>query len=441
MIFYFIVFLVLVISTFLITYVCVFIFSPKKIKIVRENLYLIIPIYCVFSCAFYNIFLGNFFAPAVTYDFTNYYNCGKQLLKDPMDLYNPNIINDEGGRYGYKYLPNFAVFIGLPLSFIPSMQLAYWIFYIINILFGIYFTILFNQILCLMNLKDKLHRFLFLLVVSNGWFVLQLYVNNQLKYLIGIGILFVIKRELYFNANGLKKDLKYYLIHYNILIFIVGMAPYFILLLLIYLFHDIPNKQILYTKYLKRYFILIGSFIAQNFLFVLYPRLIYEFYAMYLREAKRVDSKLNHFYLEYLVDNFIYLSGSQKSFISTTMNIILYIIVIILAFDKRMELTEKLGIYSLSTVILNYIAYRIALILFPLITLLFIPYLYQEERGFNFLKKNKVVIIALFSIFFLYLTPNREQFHYPYIEGIYLSCLFYVIILVSCVLILYLKYQ
>jgi len=438
MIFAFIFFFIVFSSIFYITYVCIFVFFKTKVEYIKANLYIIIPIYCVFCWAMYYVVIGDFFK-YVAYDFTNYYYCGKQVLKDPMNLYNPNIIN-EGLSYGYKYLPSFAIFIGIPISFIP-IEWGYRIFYIVNILFGVVFTILFNQVLRLMNLKNKIHRFLFLIVISNGWLVLQLYDNNQLKYLIGLIILFVIKRELQFKANDLKKDLKYYTIHYNLLIFIVGMAPYFIFLLLIYLFHDIPKKVLIKTINIKKYCIIIASFIAQNFLFVLYPRLIFEFYAMYLRELKRVDSKLKHFYVEYLIDNFIFLSNTQKSFISITMNIILYIIVLILVFNKRMELTEKFGIYSVSTLVLNYIAYRISLILFPLICLLFIPYLNQDKKGLDFIKKNKTIFIALISILLLYLTPNKNALQYPYFEGVYLFCLFYAIILVSCVLILYIKHE
>ncbi|MFX1392812.1 MAG: hypothetical protein ACFFAH_04475 [Promethearchaeota archaeon] len=432
----FITFFLACFSIFFLIYTIIFIVSEKKFAYLKAHLYIIIPLYCILCWALYFVIFGNYLLHYAVYDFTNYYYCGERVLNNPSSLYEHNI--SHGRRYGYKYFPNFAVIIGVPLYLIPSLLLAYRIFYIINVFLGLLFTLLLNRILYLLNLKDKLLRFLFLIAVSNGWLVLQLYVNNQVKYLIGVILLFILKHELQYRFGQIKKNIKFYLIHYNLFIFIVGMFPYFLFFFLIYVFQDIPKNQIFDKRNLKNYCIIIVSFIIQNFLFVLYPNLIFDYYKIVQSDMNRVDLGLNHFYLEFFNDYcFDSLSKSSKAAISSILNYILYVIVFILIIYRKLKLEEKFGILSLSIIYLNYVSYRIGLILFPLVCLLFLPFLDQELKGWDIVKKNKFIFIGLLSVIGIYIIPSQDKYSYPYIEGIYLAHFIFVVILGLCFFLLF----
>ena len=65
-------------------------------------------------------------------------------------------------------------------------------------------------------------------------------------------------------------------------------------------------------------------------------------------------------------------------------------------------------------------ARRLFLILFPLVFLLFIPFLNQDERGIDFFKKNKIFLVGLLSGFLIYSMDPHDQiieFFFPYLEG------------------------
>lgn len=56
------------------------------------------------------------------------------------------------------------------------------------------------------------------------------------------------------------------------------------------------------------------------------------------------------------------------------------------------------------------IAKRTFLITLPFILLLFVPFINQNEKGISFLKKNKVLLTGLFSIFGIYLRIDENIF-------------------------------
>ncbi|MFX0186775.1 MAG: hypothetical protein ACFE8A_03465 [Candidatus Hodarchaeota archaeon] len=432
----FLAFFLACIGIFLLVYIAFFFVSKKKFENFKAHLYIIIPLYCILCWAAYFVINGNFLLNYPVYDFTNYYTCGERVINNPSELYKHNIYN--GRRYGYKYFPNFAVIVGVPLYLIPTMLLAYQIFFIINIFLGLVFTLLFNRILYLLNLKERLHRFLFLIVVSNGWLVLQLYANNQVKYLIGVILLFILRQEIQFRLGQIKKDTKYYLINYNLFIFAVGMFPYFLFFFLIYIFQDISLKELFERVNLKKYSIIIISFLIQNFLFIIYPELIFDYYEVVQRDIRRVDMGLNYFYLQFFNDYYFdSLSNNSKAIISSILNFILYGIVVILIIYRKLKLEEKFGILSLSIVFLNYVSYRIGLILFPLICLLFVPYLEKDIFFTDFIKKNKIILIGLLSVLGIYIIPNSDKYNYPYMKDITLTYLIFVIILGFCIFLLY----
>ena len=125
--------------------------------------------------------------------------------------------------------------------------------------------------------------------------------------------------------------------------------------------------------------------------------------------------------------------------ISLTLDLILYSIVIFLTIVKKLNLIEKFGFLSLSTLFLNYVSYRISVVLLPLICLLFISFINKNEERMEFIKKNKILLIGLIAIFGIYIFPLENKYQYPYFEGITLIFLFLVIILVSSIFILYIQ--
>ena len=119
-------------------------------------------------------------------DFFIVYKTGKLIFDKPADLYKP--------EHMYSYLPVFAMFLSITFSLLP-FNIANYSFYIMNIFLGMLFTLEFNRILVLMDVKEKMHRFLFLMIISNGMIIFQLFFLNQFKYIIGVIILFVLKRQ------------------------------------------------------------------------------------------------------------------------------------------------------------------------------------------------------------------------------------------------------
>ena len=433
----FIAYLLFVISVFCIFYVLIFIFFKSKFKLLRENLYFIIPIYCIICWAIYYVLIVNFLLSQVSYDFTNYYYCGERVLTKPNDLYRKNI--EHGVRYGYKYLPSFAVIVGVPLYLMPSIEIAYKVFYIINVFVGILFVILFNKLLYFMKIEKKRLRILFLFISTNGWLILQQFRHNQTKFWIIVMLLYILIREFKAKEFLIEKNLKYYIINYNIFLIVIGFFPNFIFYFLIYIFHEIHGRELFSKKNIIKYGIIIISFIAQNFLFILSPDLIFDFIEMYQIEQSRKGFILDLFYLLYFNKYFDTLTEGTIATISITMDIILYSILIFLTVIKKLNLIEKFGFLSLSILVLNYVAYRISVVLLPLICLLFISFLNKNEERMDFLKKNKILLIGLIAIFGIYIIPHENKYQYPYFEGITLIFLFLVITLVTSILILYIK--
>ncbi len=424
-------------SMFYSIYVLFFIFSKKRFEIIRNNLYIIIPLYCILCWAFYFAIFVNPFLEAVSYDFTNFYYCGERVLFKPRDLYTHDV--DHGVKYGYKYFPNFAVIIGVPMYLIPSINLAYKIFYIINIILGMIFLLLFNQILILLKLKHKILRFFFLFIISNGFIIFQQFWHNQMKFLIGIIILFILKQEILFRIKRFDKDFKFYLKTYNLFILVVGMFPYFLFFFLVYIFNDISKADLFKKINLKKYFIIIISFVSQNFIFLLYPTLFNAYYKRIRRESTRKDTQLQHFYLEFIEDYLIEIPDIIKIFTSFTLNIILYVIVILLIFIRKFRIEEKFGFLSISIILLNFSGYRILIILLPLTSLLFIPFLMQEENINEFIKRNKIIVIGMISIFSIYLIPTKIQKSYPFFPGITIGLFISVMLLGTSIICLYIK--
>ncbi len=165
-------------------------------------------------------------------DFHIFHEAFKKILKNPQELYSIDI---EG--WGYYYLPSFACFFSF-LGFF-NLTTAACILLIINFILSVVFILIFNRILILMNLKNKWHRLLFLLIVSNGWIIFDQYRTLQTKLLVSLIFLCIIWREIYYRKEEKEKTVFYFTLNYIFFIFALGMVPQLIFIFIIYLFHDI----------------------------------------------------------------------------------------------------------------------------------------------------------------------------------------------------------
>ena len=363
----------------------------KIINKLKGSLYLIIPALCVFFWGlYYFIKIGTFISYERYWDFGIYYNVGKQLLSYPHYIYD---------IYGFFYLPNVAIFFAFGFSIFP-LYISYYTFFILNIIIGIFFVLEFNKVLKFMKLNSKFHRFLFLLIVSNGWFLHRIFTFSQTKLFVGLIIIYIIRREFQIKEENREKDLKYFLINYNLLIFGIGMAPSFILILPIYLFHDIRLKEIAKKQNLKIYGIIITSFIIQNFLFVLYPSLIFDFLSGFSWGYSHQFGANAYLHTLILPDNI-------NTFYSNFATIILLIVTSILICNKKLNLEIKIGYFALAYLYFGmFSGFSLFHILLVFSLLLFVPYVNQKEKFFKFIKKNILLLIGLCFIVTISFLPH-----------------------------------
>ncbi|MFX0072168.1 MAG: hypothetical protein ACFFAO_13860, partial [Candidatus Hermodarchaeota archaeon] len=308
---------------------------------VKENFYLIIPAFCIVFWAILCLIQKEFVT--MTGDFRVHYNAGRVIHNDPRKIYDVS---------GFLYLPSYAVLFSVTISLLPY-SLAPTVFYIINYIAAVLALIEYNKILKLMNVKEKNYRFIFLMVISNGFFVYNQFFFNQHKYILFLILLFILRRELEFNKYEKIKDLKYYLINYNLFIFALAIAPYFFYLLLIYVFQDISRNEILKKKNIQTYCLVAGLFVAQNFLFILYPELIFGFIDGLNHPAER-NQKLKLIYLR----EFVNVSANTITILGIISNIILFALTIFLIYCKnKFSLIQKFGYFCIAYVFIGVYAY------------------------------------------------------------------------------------
>jgi len=326
------------------------------------------------------------------------------------------------------------------ISLLPHFA-AQCIFFIINLIVAILFTLEYNKILTLMKVENKWHRFIFLFVISNGWWVYSMFYFGQFKYLIGVIFVFILRREIQYTQEEKEKDTKYYLIHYFLLVFVVGIAPYFVFFLLIYLFQDIRFNELFKKENVKNYFIIIMMFTIQNFLLIIYPSLIFEI--LYLNqdfnENWRSGYPLFYLYEWIILDDY--------SLIAIISPIVIFSITLIISFNKELKIEEKFAYFAFACILFYIYARRTFLVLSPLALLLFVPFLNQDEKGIDFFKKNKFLLIGILSVFIFHVNPQQSTIikyfpilqEYPYIIFINLRWIFLLCIYVGSVVILYWK--
>jgi hypothetical protein len=149
--------------------ICLFLYLRKKKN--NEILYILIPLICIGFWAIYWLII-EYFQRFPFPDFRYYYYAGRQLLIDPNRFY-----KEKHGTWAITCLPFFLMLWAISISLLPY-RIAYLVWYILHYIFAVLFVLEFNKILKLLGVKEKFHRFLFLIIISNGFLIfLQFYLN------------------------------------------------------------------------------------------------------------------------------------------------------------------------------------------------------------------------------------------------------------------------
>ncbi|MFX0072610.1 MAG: hypothetical protein ACFFAO_16115, partial [Candidatus Hermodarchaeota archaeon] len=350
-------------------------FLKKTLNCLKNRIYLIIPFICIAAYAIFYLIKSNF--QIFELDFGIFYNSGKQVLIDPSKLYQ---------QTGYLYLPSFACLFVL-FSFF-NFYTAYFLFYVLNYVFAILFVIEFNKILILKKVLDKKVRFLFLLVISNGWVIYFQFYHNQSKLIVLLIFTYIIRREITYREGAMEKDLKFYLINYNLFIFALSIVPYLIFLFLIYIFNDIKINKLIKKENLRKIGILFLSFLVQNILFLVYPSLIVEFLAQGIKfqSFSPYNNTLPQFYLR----EFFYVDADIITYVRIATLIILLIITILLIKNPTLFIEMKFAYFLFAFLFLDtYNSLSNLIITLSFCNLLFINFLAHNENFKQFLKNNK----------------------------------------------------
>ena len=367
-----------------------------KKEIIINNLYIIIPAICISLYLLYYLFEVNF-KHISDGDYPCFYNAGKQVFVNPLRIYDAK---------GFVYMPNTAFLFFFFALFPYSIGLIIFLFF--NYILGLLVLKEYDKILILMELKQKIQRFMFLMIISNGMYVFRQFGWSQTKWLLSFLLLFILRREIQFIKHEKIKDLKFYLINFGLFILAIGLAPFFIFLLLIYIFHDIHIKELFDKENIRKYLIVILMFCAQNFVFIINPSQFFTFISFFNMPNVRNDIFQN---LTYLKDFNIIVSSDLMPLLTILFVIAISIISLIIIFQKELLMQEKFGFFFLAYIFLGIYSFQIYLylLLFSFVLLLFVPFLEKNKKGFEWVKLNKFFIIGILS---LTLILNHDLIYY-----------------------------
>ena len=382
----------------------------------KNYLYIIIPILCFSFWSLSVIFYTNFNIHNA-FDFPAIYYAGKYIFTHPEFVYSDKIYPP------YPYAPAFAT-VFAPVSLFPYI-IAAWIYFFILYTFGILIILEFNRILILKKVETKFIRFLFLIVISNGYNIFKMFEILQTKLIVAYFLLFLLRREIQYRE--IHKDLfnfKFFFTQCLILSFAVSLVPQYVFFFLIYILNNVNYKELFKYNQLKKYLLLVLAIIIENFMLfimiIISPSTLMNFIQGSYRGNRRVVSNLTHSTI--VKDNIILPIESLTSFLNvlnlyinvtfmsnfiTGISLILMIVVtMILIFKDNLLLEQKFGYFALISLFLYtfyYLHYLVMLL--PLVILLFIETLSMEEKFVIFIKKNYFFFIGLISISTLYFMP------------------------------------
>lgn len=193
-----------------------------------------------------------------------------------------------------------------------------------------------------------MHRFLFLVIISNGWVIYRQFFYNQTKFIAVFVLTFIIRREIQWRILNKTKQTKFYILNYGLMIFFVAICPYLIFLLIIYVFQDFSVQNILHKEFVLKLAMVAGMFIIQNLLFVIYPNLIFDFLD---RSLNFRSDTMMIFYLK----EFIYLNSGEILVVKVITVSILIIVTLLLTINHNLRIEFKMSIFCLCFLFLDAI--------------------------------------------------------------------------------------
>jgi len=369
--------IVILLVIFLLVFFCISFFCFNQNYLSKENLYLLIPILCFIG---WGLISRNYYK----LDVFQFYRFGRQILINPADLYKNG---------GFVYLPSFAIFLAFTFSLLP-LGASIFAFILFNYITGVFAVLEFNKILILMDVKKKEHRFIFLFLFSNGYYITVIVFYNHFKFLVLLILLIIIRREIQYRREGKEMDRKYYILNFGLFIFVLGMSPYFVFLLFIYVFQEIQLEDLFKKENVEKYFIVILWFIIQNFTFILYPWQIFQALNGINFPVTFIEDH-TPFYLRYL----IVLTAAQMRVLIYVFAIILAIITMVLIYIRKLNIEEKFSFFLLAYLFFGITSHILIIthVCLSFVLLLFVPLLKQDLIGYEFFHKNKVFLIGIIS--------------------------------------------
>ncbi|MHA1292109.1 MAG: hypothetical protein ACTSQJ_05515 [Promethearchaeota archaeon] len=394
------------------------------LKYLKDKIYLIIPIMCNGIWPILYLIEVNFILHQ-PWDFINYYVYGKYIFENPSNIY--KAFEDR-----FYFMPNFALAFGISISLFP-LTIAHYIFYIINYILAVITIKEFDKILMINQLVEKKYRFLFLMIISNGWIIYRIFYLNQSKYIVAAIFFYVVRRSL--EVKEEMRDFKFYFINYNLLIFAVGTYPFIAFFVILYLLQGIRIQDYFKKKNIQKYLLMVLFFFLQNFLFLIYPNLIFDFLSSFNNFNRHGYSII--FYLrDLMLDKGLYI----PYYISIISTIYLIVITIFLILKNNLPIDKKFAYLSLACIFFNTFGYlRVLVIYLPLSLLAYAQFINEDKNLTEFIK-NKILIFGIFSIIPIYFwTYAFTIFNYfpflrqPILEWIiYLRYVFFLFIYGFC---------
>jgi hypothetical protein len=391
----------------------------KIIEKIKTSLYILIPILCILFWAFIALYKDNFtLIPAA--DFPTFYYVSQLIFTEPEQIYFLEV-------QPYTYTPFFAMII-FPMGFLTFEQ-AHWYYFFFILILTELSLVLFNQILILKNVSNRFHRFLYLIAISNGIVFIQMFDTLTGRIFTAFGLIWFLKREIKF--RNLKKDLtdtKFIFTQMMIIIFTFGITLQYFFLVLLYVFHNIKFKEIFSLLQIKRYLLLVISFLIQNFLliviFFISPEAISNLLGGHWRGEssfgssgarltyshlleKRSRDPVDSITTTVMVLSFYFdLSGINISILLVSI-LIMSFITFIIHIHKNLKIETKFGIWAFfSLFFYTFTQNRYFVGLLPIIVLLFLNYEIKSEKNIiEFIKKNYLILTGLICIMVLYFLP------------------------------------
>ncbi|TFF96567.1 MAG: hypothetical protein EU547_06285 [Promethearchaeota archaeon] len=389
----------------------------------KDKWYIIIPIICFFGWAFISLLKDKFYIYDAT-DFDMLYYASKNMFTNPGEVYT-NFPSDR-----YYYAPAFATIFGV-IVFLSSFEISIWFLFGALLVIGVLIILEFDKILKLYNIDNIFIRFLFLFVIANGHSIMINFDFMQTKLFVIYFLLLFLRREIQHrksNKNLAKNNNRFLFWQIMIFVFGIGLVPqYAIFLIIVYFLYNISIREIFIRQQLKKYGLFILVFLIQNFMFIIIfianPKTISYILEGFIGIGNRyfsTDITINEIVNQSkflpldLLSLFIYsisfLIGVpiiDTFFLTIISLIIMFILIIILVLNKRLEIEEKFGYIAFFSLLFNTFYHgRDRVILIPLTALLFIIKVYERDDILKFIKKNMVWLIGLGTLLLINLYPR-----------------------------------